>query len=154
MPTKKPQNAAASQSVAETEVAEAVKLPAEPRKLSLADVMDQYAKPPKPVAKQISFIDQVSGSEVMAEVWIKRLSFGAVQKINQAYKFELDESGEHQIKSVDGALINRERIAQTICRSESGELLFTDSDQVAELVETFASALFIASDEVNNFSGK
>ena len=151
MPTKKPQNDAASQSVAEPEVAE---VKTGPRKLSLSEVMSNFGAPAKPVLKTITFTDKTDESEVTSEVWVKRLSFGAVQKINDAYKYQMDEDGNPQVVDVDRKLIVREQIAQSICSSEKGDLLFADSDQVADLSTALASSLYQASDEVNNFSGK
>lgn len=151
MPTKKLQNDAASQSVAEPEVAE---VKTGPRKLSLSEVMSNFGAPAKPVLKTITFTDKTDDSEVTSEVWVKRLSFEGSQKIAQAYQFESDEDGKSALTGVDGALMQRERIAQTICADQDGVLLFKGEHEVSELDDGFARALYVVSDEVNNFSGK
>ena len=159
MPTKKPQNAAASQPVAEPEVAEVkAESPDQakpiPRKLSF-DELKQKAKPVKAVLVPISFIDKETGEHLEAEVWVKRVTFAGSVEISKAFQYAQVEDGDvSRAVSADAKRLFAERLRATICEDEAGSPFFESTDQVYSVSVSLSDALWEATDGVNNFSGK
>ncbi len=115
--------------------------------------------------QNIDFLrDQTGNNEIIlgesvdleGQVYIKKLSFGDMSETSKAVEWDIDvENIENStIKSIDHRRLQAAQLLGSICEDEKGNLFFNSVDDVLCSDPKFVNALFVVSDEVNNFSGK
>lgn len=124
------------------------------KKVSVKDIIS-FSSKASVVEKEIKFIS-IDGEECEGHVYIKKLGYQAIMDLQKAITWDIDEKNleNSKVKAVDIIYLQAMRILHTVCSDISGTPLFNDVDQIYDLVPTLGFALYGASDEVNNFSGK
>lgn len=106
------------------------------------------------VKKPIEFI--LNGKEFKGFVYVKSLSYEAVDEVDSAYKWIPleDEPGMMKLESVDSHHLCAAQILGTICTDEQGTPYFESIEQVEGYPATAIKAFWTVANEVNIFSGK
>lgn len=94
--------------------------------------------------------------ELEAQAFVRKLSFRDQEEIIKSFNWDIDvkDAANSKIKDVNGIRLQAARILGSICEDAKGTPFFKSIDEVLDCDISFCNALYVVSDEVNNFMGK